>query len=891
MQILSTKLSVPPLRSKLVSRPWLIQKLDRAVECGFVLISAPAGYGKSTLLSAWLSRSSFPTVWYSLDEGDNDLACFLTYLAVAIGKIAPSVGDVLASALQSTPLPAVETLLTPLVNQLAQAKIPFWLVLDDYHLIQNQEVHQTIRFLLEQRPTILHLAIATRADPPLPISRLRARSAMVELRLADLCFSLEEANNFFIHTMGVKISPQDVAVITARTEGWIAGLQMAAISMQNSQDVSGLFTSFTGKNRHVFDYLLEEILGQQSAETRDFLLKTSPLEQFTAPLCDALLSTTEGSYQTRRSSSAILEDLERTNLFIIPLDCQRGWYRYHSLFADMLHSYLQQTHPEWIPALHARASDWFEEQGRVAEAIRYALAGDEWDRVLRLLSPNVLALLEQNELSSLSRQLDSKTNGTDSTRPWLTIGRAWLAAYLGQLNSTAQLLDSAEAEARSSPGRADQQTLSGHCAAVRAFTAWIEGKRDLAAQAAREALTRLHPTDYSTRCQSATILGMSQADPDESSRAFELALAYAGKIGASHVAIFAHGCWAYLLYIRGRLREAYDACHEAVRLAQSAETYQPLPTLSHIYGTLSAILREWNDMEGCLRYAREAVALAHRWGQADALHFAYTNLGNALFATGNVEGAFDILNQAWEVAHRTSPWFEEITIAQEVEWHVTQENLENALQRLSLAHIDVNDCSHMPLTVFMWTIPVQIFLAQRQPVKALAVIGAHLDHLKKRKVDYLLVNILAWQALAYHELGQKSDALTSIQQALTLAAPEGYVNTFALGRGALLPVLYQARAAGIMPEYVDKLLVSIKLPGPLVETREIKGTSPLVDPLSEREMDVLKLLSEGFSDKKIAAALVIARGTVHKHLRNIYDKLEVHSRVEAIFCAHRLGLL
>ena len=300
-------------------------------------------------------------------------------------------------------------------------------------------------FFSNTAPNHFDLVIATRADPPLPLARLRARCDMLELRMADLRFTPQESADFLTCTMGLKVSSEDVARLTLRTEGWIAGLQMAALSMQNTRDVSGFIAAFTGSHHYIFDYLLGEILGQQSPEIHRFLLYTSILDQLSAPLCDAVLEADEQSVPAR-SSASILEELEHSNLFIIPLDHEQRWYRYHPLFAELLRSYLQKNNPAQIPVLHNRASTWYEEQGMVSDAIRHSFAVNDWERIVRLISANIFALLEQNELTSVARQLESLTNEKSSARPWLLIGRAWLAAYTGQLSSVEPILKMAETE-------------------------------------------------------------------------------------------------------------------------------------------------------------------------------------------------------------------------------------------------------------------------------------------------------------------------------------------------------------------------------------------------------------------------------------------------------------
>jgi LuxR family maltose regulon positive regulatory protein len=372
------------------------------------------------------------------------------------------------------------------------------------------------------------------------------------------------------------------------------------------------------------------------------------------------------------------------------------------------------------------------------------------------------------------------------------------------------------------------------------------------------------------------------------------ALVDARACGVSHVTVFAHGCWAWMLASQGRLREANAACHEAIQWSQSGSSHQPLPTLSHVYSTLSFVLCEWNDLEGALYYSKEAVSLARQWEQADALHFALDNLGNAMFAAGDIEGALNIHNQAWQVALRTSRWFEEITIAQEVEWYLAQDNLESAFASLRMAHVQINDASNISFSTYKsQMLPltfIQILLAQKQYSKALAITQLFVDELVTRKIGYYVIRVLTWQALAYHGLRQDAQALESLKRALSLAAPEGFIRTFIKPQPEMIGLLRQARTARIMPTYIDMLLAATEQ-GVKNQPTEVFVTSGLVEPLSEREMDVLKLLAQGYTDKKIAEDLVIARETVHKHLKNIYGKLDVHSRTEAIARARELKLL
>jgi LuxR family transcriptional regulator, maltose regulon positive regulatory protein len=844
-------------------------------------------------MSSWLSKVDFTSTWLSLDDSDNDPIRFLAYLEAAFRVIDPSIQNEIENMFGFNTQPEVEALLTPLINHLYQLNHPSCLVLDDYHLIQNQIVHQAVEFLLEHRPSALQIVIVTRADPPLPLARYRARSEMLELRLSDLRFSLVEAADFLNHTMGLKVTPEDVARITKRTEGWIAGLQMAALSMQNTDDIPGFITSLTGTHHYIFDYLIEEILGQQSPEIHRFLLYTSILDQLTAPLCDALLEMEAESSPTR-PSSVILEELEHANLFIIPLDHEQRWYRYHPLFSELLRGYLQQNNADQIPILHNRASVWLEEHGLIPEAIRHLFVAGDWEGVVRLVSANIFALLEQNELNSVARQLDTLTREKTIARPWLLMGRAWLAAYTGQLDSVEPILKMAESEISNLISELELQTLGGHIAAIRAYTNWIGDRRDIAASAARAALEWLPENEYLIRCQAATLLGLALSDFNDREQALKLALASAREISVSHVTIFAHGCWAWSLAMEGRLREAHAACHNAIRLAQSSNSPQALPTLSHVYTTLSFVLCEWNDLKGALFYAKEAVNLARKWEQADAIHFALDNLGYALFASGDEQGAFDVHQQAWQVARRTSAWFEEITLYQEIEWFLAKDNLQAALERLRQVQINIDEINNMSISssksgLLPFTY-IRIFIIQKQYSKALTMVEILLEEMKKKKIGYYYLCALTLQALAYQGLRQDTQALSTFSRALTLAAPEGYIRTFINKQLGLPTLLHQARTAGFIPDYVDMLLVANEQ-GEKEQPVKVVTTSVLVEPISGREMDVLKLLAQGCTDKKIAETLVIARETVHKHLKNIYGKLDVHSRTEAIARARELNLL
>lgn len=877
--LLVTKLHAPRPHTNWVPRPRLMACLDQGLEKRLILLSAPAGYGKTTLLSDWLAASRKPAGWVALDAGDNEPARFWGYVCAALQNAYPS--DLPGMPIAATGI----DFLTGLINALDQAARPLVLVLDDYHCIETQAIYDDLAYLLEFAPAHFHLVLSTRSDPALPLAKLRARSMMLEIRQADLCFTAQEAADFLNRTMELRLSNDDAARVTARTEGWPAGLQMAALSMRGAADVSRSIDLLSGSHHYIFDYLMEEVLNSQSADTRRFLQYTSILNQLTAPLCEALLQPEID--EPLRPPAAILEELERRNVFIQSLDPERHWYRYHPLFADVLRGHLQRNYPEKVAALHDRASLWFEAHGAIPDAVHHALAAGTWERASRLISANVFALLEQNELNTVANQIDTLTRQQGSANPWLWVGRAWLAAYTGQLGSVESILSLAEAEFDVVETPEEQKTLRGHCAAIRAFSAWSAGSTQTAERAARAALDCLRPTDSMICCLAATVLGLSSRNMDARSEALEQAMLYAREGGLSNVSLFAQSCRAYMLMMKGRLREAYQACHEAMWLAQSNSQNQPLPALAHIVATLSMLLWEWNDLEGAVRYGREGVGLAKRWQQADAMHFTSTVLSDALLAAGDTQGALEILREAWQIAYHTSIWFQEITLGQEVGWHLAQNDLDAAVQRLRLAGIDIDNPlqkHHSPLVTEVVT---QVLLAQKKYGQALALISADVKSMEADKVVYFQVRGLMRQALAYYGLGQTAQSLASLKRALALAAPEGFIRSLITAGPGVAALLREARAAHIHPDFIDRLLAALQP----ADASPAPSGGLLAEPLSDREMDVLRLLAQGLSDKEIAEELVIATGTVHKHLNNIYGKLEAHSRTTAIIRARELGVL
>ncbi len=635
--LLTTKFYFPPPRPGLVPRPHLVAQLDEGLHQpgGFgrklTLVSAPAGYGKTTLVSAWLQgrpppgsgegRDAYRCAWLALDEDDNDLARFLGYLISAInrgsGSGDPPVQRALGLLGSSQPPPST-AVLTTLINEVAARPDQFVLVLDDYHLIEAEPIQAALAYLLEHLPPQLHLVVATREDPLLPLARLRARGQLAELRAADLRFSVAEATRFLNQAMGLSLSHEDIEALESRTEGWIAGLQLAAISLQGRKDTASLIQAFAGSHRFVMDYLIEEVLQQQPKRVQDFLLRTAVLNRLTGGLCDALTG--------QNDSQATLETLDRSNLFLVPLDGERRWYRYHHLFADLLHQRLRQTRPEQIPELHTRASEWHEDHGFAEEAVEHALRARDYERAGRLIASQVDTLWQRGELTKIGRWLDALPERLVFSRPELCIFKAWHLFTSGRLDEAEECLQTCETELDiegpsadgSSPGDGrprpgpDRAQLKGRAAAIRAFLASHRGDVPGIIQHGRSALAALPERDLAWRSATAIALGDAysfRGDPAAANELRRQVLEETTANGNLYMILIASLKLAVTLRQQGLLRQAIEICEQHVQLANENGLSQ-----TELAGGLLAIwgevLAELNDLDGARKRAQEGCRLS-----------------------------------------------------------------------------------------------------------------------------------------------------------------------------------------------------------------------------------------------------------------------------------------
>jgi LuxR family maltose regulon positive regulatory protein len=899
--LLATKLYIPPLHRDLIDRPHLIQRLNDGLTQNrrLTLISAPAGYGKSTLLRQWVSQVDIPVAWLSLEKGDNAPGRFWSYFVSALQTI-PSlrqagIGELILQSLPSSQLPPLETFLANLLNDLAQRQDRVLLVLDDLHAVTEDQIHRDLVFLIDhlsQSDGGLYLALTSRMDPPWPLARWRARSELTEVRAKDLRFSPAEAAAFLNDVMQLKLPGKAIALLDQRTEGWIAGLQMAALSMRGREDRAGFLESFSGSHRFVLDYLIEEVLSQQKPEVLDFLRHTSILEQLTAPLCDAVTAGDD--------SQARLAYLEKSNLFLVALDEQRQWYRYHHLFADLLRKDLKQTQPKIIAELHQRASAWYAENNFLAEAIGHALDAGDVAQLNKFVSGNALAMAEHAELQGVLRHFEQMSEQEICSKPWLCMAYAWVKAYVDPSEEIGRILEKVMLSLGGVDDALERQHLTSHLDAIWAYVAWVKGEADRALEFARSALAGLPADDWMTRTHVLNTQGLAfqyLGDLPAAIQSFEAAAAAGQRTGKAYESFHAYTNWAYAEVLRGRLHQADSLCQQVLSLAEQDGLHcTGLPVLAYAYATMSMVQLEWNQVEAAVQHARQGVALAEQWNQADTLHFALSCLSDALNAAGNYEEAYTVNQRSMLLATKVSPWFVRISASDEILLNLAKGDIPAAARRFAELEplVEKRDI----IGRFM-VVKVSLLYTQGSYLDVITVLDEVMDEIMHSEGFWYPMNLLSLQALALHILGREDEAVQIIGSCLTRAKPEGFVRVFVKHGAPMHRLLALAAKRGVEVEYIHQLLPAFNVPtAPIVSgapgafgTRSQHPGAALVEPLSERELQVLRLLDSPLTSEEIGRELYVSANTVRTHIRNIYGKLDVHGRLEAIRKARDMKLI
>jgi LuxR family maltose regulon positive regulatory protein len=871
--ILSTKLYIAPPRANLVARPRLIERLHEGVRSGhrLILISASAGSGKTTLLSEWIHKvgpyrdAPLQVAWLSLDEDDNDPARFWVYVVTALQTVHPQLGRSILPMLQGPQPPPARSILAPVLNEVVTFSEPVVLVLDDYHLVTEGAIQDGVVFLLDHLPQQLHLVIATRADPPLPIARLRARGQLSELRADDLRFTAEEVAVFLNGVMGLGLRPEDVAALEARTEGWISGLHLAALSMQGREDTHTFVQAFTGGHHYILEYLIEEVLSRQPESVQRFLLRTSILDRLCAPLCDAITGKQDGTH--------MLERLQRDNLFLIPLDDERYWYRYHHLFGDLLRKRLGQAIPiEHISELHRRASQWHAENGLLEQAVKHAQAAGDSERIAEIAERAAGDSLLDARLTALLRWVDPLPKDVLRAHPRLQIYRAWALYMNGHLEAAQQALGDCRQALETLPPSPENDALR------RALTRLLD-TIDMIAQGFMYAVD--NGVAEATRvCSQARDMAL------EDSQVFLAAQATEGL--------------ALAQYHQGLLRACAQSCQQVIDLGAQSASQAPLAAAGYV--ELAGIHIEWNDLEKAADLLDEALALCREWGIVQTLNEAYTAQSHLLQLRGDIEGAWDVLEKAREFGSMEgdSSLVNFRLATQQARLNLAAGEPEKAMRwaegtRASFASGEGGQRLPAAFIETLQTTLARAYLAQGQAEEALAALEPLLAPAEAAGAFLHVIEVCALKALALHALGDTPAVLASLERSLALAEPEGFARVY-LNEGApMARLLREAAARGIHVEYARKLLDGFG-----VWEYERMGESPtlthtptpkLTDPLTPRELDVLHLISQGLSNKDIAEKLVIALNTVKRHTSSVYTKLEVKSRTQAVVRARELGLI
>ena len=873
--LLTTKLYIPPIRPELVSRPRLIKRLNEGLHHKLTLVSAPAGFGKTTLVADGLSSAKRSVTWLSLDENDNDPARFTTYLLAALQKISPDVGQAAQAMLQNLQPPPPEMFLTSLINDIAATSHSFVLVLDDYHLIHTLPIHQQLAFLLEHQPPQMHLIIVTREDPPLPLSRLRARGQMVEIRQADLRFTMDETADFLRRTMEIDLRSTDVTALHQRTEGWIAGLQLAALSLRGSNDVQRTVRSFAGSHRYVLDYLIDEVFQRQPAEVQDFLLKTSILDRFTAPLCDSVAE--------RDDSHNVLLALEQTNLFVVPLDESRQWYRYHRLFAELLRERLRTVGMQDLThLLHKRASQWYEAEGFLADAVRHALGGSDWERAADLIVEVIGTMMQRGEITTLLGWLHALPDEEVRARPRLCHEYSWPLILAGQIAAAESYLHQAEQATQDDAAHPDQAALLGGIVAAQAHIARIRGDDRRTIELSRRALTLLPPADSNTRGIVAVNLGIahwSSGHLTEAEGALTEAAHTAQQSGNHYARLIALGFLAVVGAARGNLHQAVELCRQTIRLGEQ------LPPGALAHNQLSALLYEWNDLEAAADHIQRGMELGRRSGNSEVQSGGYRTLARLKQAQGDAPAALDALQKAHQLAREVDihPLERSRNAACHVRIALAQDDLATAMR---WAEQVTEDADASPFYPRLGLSQARLLLAQNDKAAAAEQLEGWYETALREGWQYGVIEVRVLQALAALT---SEEALAFLAEALTLAELEGYIRTFVDLGEPMAVLLRQAASQGIAPTYVEKLLVAFEGVETSIPSSAI--IQPLVEPLSERELDILRLLAAGQTNLEMARALFLSINTIKTHLKNIYGKLGARNRRDAVAKARELNLL
>jgi LuxR family maltose regulon positive regulatory protein len=875
--VLATKLYIPPSRRSVVLRPRLVERLNEGLAAGnkLTLVSAPAGSGKTTLIGEWVAGCGRAAAWLSLDEGDSDPSRFLTYLIAALQAVAPGIGDGVLTVLSSPQPPPLESTLTALLNDISAIPSDVVLVLDDYHVIDARPVDEALAFLVEHLPPQLHLVIATREDPTLPLARLRARGQLTELRGADLRFTPSEAAEFLTQVMNLELSTDEIAALDTRTEGWIAGLQLAALSLQGRADAPSFIASFAGSDRFVLDYLVEEVLQRQSEFVQTFLLRTSILDRLCGQLCDAVMLDASASGQ------GTLEYLERANLFIVALDNERRWFRYHHLFAELLRQRRGQSAVSsgGVDDDHLRASEWHEANGLEIEAFQHAAAGHDVERAERLIEGHGMPLYFRGALVPILHWLESLPTTVLDARPslWITYAQALLSS--GQNTGIEPKLQAAE-RALQDAGTDDRtRDLVGRIASVRAFLVWSPHQVETIIAQSRRALEYLHPDNLPFRTAAALNLGHAyvlQGDRSAARQALTEVTAISEASGNTIYEILGSIGLGFIQETDNQLGLAVETYRHAIELAAGL----PFPFVCEAHLGLARVHYQWNDLDAAQQHGEQSIQLARQIADTDRPVACEVLVARLALARGDAAGAAAILAEADRAARQHDFVLEVPEVAAAQVLAFLRQGDVAAAARVAHAH-------DLPLS------QARVCLAQGDPSAALAVLEPYRRRMAEKSWEDQELMALVLLAVAFDAHGERAKAVEMLDEALALAEPNRFIRLFVDEGAPMDHLLRRALSRGNSPDYLRRLLAAFPASGreQAAPSRAAAAGISLAEPLSARELEVLDLIAAGLTNQQIAARLYLSLHTVKSHARNINAKLGVSSRTQAVATGRALGLL
>jgi ATP/maltotriose-dependent transcriptional regulator MalT len=901
--LLLTKFNVPLTNPGLVRRERLLNLLDQSLQHGHILtlICAPAGYGKTTLVSQWIKEhanvklqdGSVPNhfIWLTLDQEDNDLARFIVYLVTALQQIDASLGQGILAALQNVRSTSPRILATLLINDLSMLEGSYILILEDYHSINAQSIQDFISYLIDHQPQQIHLVIISRADPPLPLARLRARDQLTELRQHDLAMTMAETTELFGRHLGLELTTDQVQSLETKTEGWAAGLQLAMLAIRLTENRTTFIGTFSGSHEYIADYLTGEVLEQQTALTRDFLLQTSILKQLSAPLCEAVTGQAQ--------ATQILEKLVNDNIFLEPLDDRQEWYRYHALFGDLLRKRLYQSNRDKLQNLHNKAGKWYSQNGMLDQAIEHFLAGEDYDTAAGLIEKNAELLLMNGQTPTVLRWLEAFPAINLSAHPVLIVYQGVAMILSGKIpdNPLALLQEIASSS----------EIYQGESFTLQALYSVLKGNALEAIHLSECALQRLPEDRAFLRILAADGLAMAhtlRGDLVSGAHAFEKVVEASSKAGNVIMMLLGLTNLAGLRYQQGQLRQARDEYQRVIDISHARLGVISQPASRALLG-MGELAREWNDLQASIEYLTDAIEMFKQFIDI-GLSVAYLSLAKVYLSQGEWQKVQSTLEKARQrsSATKTTALDDNLTELLQARLWIAVREYDAADQwalRRGLLKRPIGDLAAMAdqnATAFEllqgeYMTLVRLFIAQNQPSKSLEILDVLLSYNEQRGQLRRVIEVLVLQAIAYQLAEAGELALQAFYRALSLGEPEGYIRTFLDEGKPIARLLSEAIASGHSPLYAQNLLASLNSPSSQPSGLVFKTGAhhELVEPLSQREIEVLRLIAKGLTNQEIGTRLYISLSTVKGHTTNIYGKLGVNSRTQAVTAAQKLGLL